>query len=50
MDENYWNKIILYAIYAILAYIILQMIVKYLIYGVIGLVVWRLILLYDKNK
>lgn len=50
MDENQLNKTIGYAVLAIVAYYVLQMIVPFLIYGVIGLVAWRIYQEYQKNK
>jgi hypothetical protein len=44
MDENQTNKLIGYAVLAIIAYYVLQMIVPFLIYGVIGMVCWRIYL------
>ena len=50
MDNKQLNKSIGYAVVAIVAYYVLQMIVPYLISGVIGLIVWRIYLEYPKNK
>ena len=50
MDEKYVNKLIGYAVVAIVAYFVLQMIVPYLMYGVVGMVVWRIYLEKQKHK
>ena len=41
MDSKHINQLIGYAVLAILAYYVLQMIIPYLLYGVIGLLAWR---------
>lgn len=48
MDDKQTNKLIGYAVVAIIAYYLLQMIVPFLIWGVIGLVVWRVY--QERNK
>jgi hypothetical protein len=48
MDHKQSNQLIGYAVLAIIAYYILQMLVPFLIYGVIGMVVWRIY--NDQNK
>ena len=50
MDEQQTNKIIGYAVMAIVAFYILQMIVPYLFWGVIGMVIWRIYLEHNKFK
>ena len=41
MDDKKSNQIIGFAVVAIVAYYVLQMIVPFLVWGVIGLVGWR---------
>jgi hypothetical protein len=48
MDKKYVNKLIGYAVLAIVAYYVLQMIVPLLCWGVIGMVIWRIYL--ERNK
>jgi hypothetical protein len=48
MDEQQLNKLIGYAVLAIIAYYVLQMIVPFLFWGVLGMVVWRIYL--ERNK
>jgi hypothetical protein len=50
MDEKEHNKLIGYAVLAIIAYFILQALVPYLIWGVVGLVCWRIYLEFQKHK
>jgi len=50
MDEKYVNKLIGYAVVAIVAYFVLQMIIPYLMYGVVGMVAWRIYLEKQKHK
>ena len=50
MKEQKINQLIGYAVLAIIAYYVLQMIVPYLIYGVIGMVIWRAYQEYQKHK
>ena len=50
MDEKNTNKFIGYAVVAIVAYYVLQMIVPFLFYGVIGLVGWRVYQEHQKTK
>ena len=48
MNQKNWNQMIGFAVMAILAYYILQMLVPYLFWGVIGMVIWRIVL--ERNK
>ena len=50
MDEQQNTKLIGYAVMAIIAFYILQMIVPFLIYGAIGLVIWRVYHEHQKYK
>ena len=50
MDEKYINKLIGYAVVAIFAYEILQLIVPFLIYAVIGCVIWRVYQSHQNHK
>ena len=50
MDNKQMNQLIGYAVLAIIAYYVLQLIVPYLIYGVIGLVIWRGYQEYEKHN
>ena len=50
MDENRTNKLIGYAVMAIIAYYVLQMIVPFLFFGVIGLMIWRVFQEHNKYK
>lgn len=50
MDERYVNKLIGYAVMAIVAYFVLQMIIPYLMYAVVGMVAWRIYLEKQKHK
>jgi predicted PurR-regulated permease PerM len=50
MDDQKINKLIGYAIMAIIAYYLLQMVVPFLISGVVGLVVWRIIQEFQNRK
>lgn len=42
MNDKNSNQLIGYAVLAIIAYYVLQMLVPFLIWGVIGMVVWRI--------
>ncbi len=48
MNQNNTNKMIGFAVMAILAYYILQMLVPYLFWAVIGMVIWRIVL--ERNR
>jgi hypothetical protein len=48
MDENYTNRAIGYALFLIIAYYILQMILPLLWWAVVIMVVWRICL--ERNK
>jgi hypothetical protein len=50
MDEKNINKFIVYAVMAIIASSILQMIVPFLFWAVIGMVAWRVYQSYNKYK
>lgn len=50
MNQKNSNQIIGFAVMAILAYYILQMMVPYLFWGLIGMVVWRILLEHNKYK
>jgi hypothetical protein len=50
MDDKQTNKLIGYAVGAIVAYYLLQMIVPFLIWGVIGMVVWRIYQEHNKHR
>jgi len=50
MDNKQLNKSIGYAVVAIVAYYVLQMIVPMLIWAVLIMVAWRIYLEYPKNK
>ena len=50
MDEQQTNKLIGYAIMAIIAFYLLQMIMPLLICGVVCMVVWRIYQEYEKHK
>jgi hypothetical protein len=50
MDDKQTNKLIGYAVVAIIAYYLLQMIVPFLIWGVIGMVVWRVYQEHNKHR
>jgi len=50
MDDKQNNKLIGYAVLAIIAYYVLQMIIPLLFYGLIGMVVWRVYSKYHKHK
>jgi uncharacterized transporter YbjL len=50
MGDKEFNKTIGYAVMAIIAYYILQMLVPFLIWGVIGMVVWRVYQEYNKPR
>ena len=50
MNRNSSNQMIGYAIMAILAYYVLQMIFPFLVYGVIAMVAWRVYLEYKNMK
>ncbi len=50
MDEKQSNQIIGFAVVAIVAYYVLQMIVPYLFLGVIGLVGWRVYQEFNNRK
>ena len=49
-DNKQLNKSIGYAVVAIVAYYVLQMIVPMLIWAVLIMVAWRIYLEYPKNK
>jgi hypothetical protein len=49
MDENRTNKLIGYAVLAIIAYYVLQMLVPFLFWGVIGMVLWRVYQEHEKK-
>jgi len=48
MNQKNSNQLIGFAVMAILASYILQMLVPYLFWGVIGMVIWRIVL--ERNK
>ena len=50
MDENNFNKFIGYAVLAIIAYYVLQLILPFLFAGIIGIVVVRAYQEYQKFK
>lgn len=50
MDDKQTNKLIGYAVVAIIAYYLLQMIVPFLIWGVMGMVAWRVYQEHNKFK
>ena len=50
MDNKTSNQLIGYAVLAIIAYYLLQMIIPFLIYGVVGLVIWRIYQEYKNHK
>ena len=50
MDDKQMQKYIGYAVVAILAYYVLQMIVPFLIWAVIGTVLWRAYQEFQKHK
>jgi len=50
MDHKRTNQLIGYAVLAIIAYYVLQMIIPFLIYGVIALVIWRVYQEYQNHK
>jgi len=50
MEEKYVEKLIGYALLAIIASWILQMVVPFLIWAVIGMVAWRIYSEYQKRK
>jgi hypothetical protein len=50
MDNKQSNQMIGFAVVAIVAYYVLQMIVPFLIWGAIGLVSWRVYLEFNKRK
>ena len=50
MDNKTSNQLIGYAVLAIIAYYLLQMIIPFLIYGVVGLVIWRIYQEYQNHK
>ena len=50
MDDKQINKFIGYAVVAIIAYYVLQMLVPFLIWGGLGLVVWRVYQEFNKHK
>jgi predicted negative regulator of RcsB-dependent stress response len=50
MDDKQTNKLIGYAVVAIIAYYLLQMIVPFLIWGVMGMVAWRIYQEHNKHR
>ena len=50
MDDKQTNKLIGYAVGAIVAYYLLQMIVPFLIWGVMGMVAWRIYQEHNKHR